>query len=203
MTLSPLVRRGALAFACAALLAGSLAGCATDPSTDPTWAQARKDPLIDAASAAADALASQLAARQDVRVANPVVVASLQNLSALDKPAPLGRLLGESIGARLTQLGYPVVEARLANSLTINPDGEMLLSDQARDIAQAHKAQVVVVGSWTAGGRFVYVTVKALRADNGLTLATQTFALPRDPNVAALLTAPKSRISSGSAFAAY
>jgi len=194
MTLLNPQRQRALLLACAVLAGSALAGCSTARTDAPTWAEAKSDPLLAATSRATDSILGQLGAQAVAPtepLTHPIIVGSVQNISDLDKPAPLGRLLGEAIAARITQRGFPVVEAKLSGNLKINEQGQMLLSDQAREIAQAHKAQVVVVGSWTEGGKFVYVTVKAIRAEDGLALASQSFALPKEQNVQLLLVTPR------------
>ena len=203
MKLTRPLRFRAAALVCAALLGGALAGCAAPHSETPTWAQAKSDDLLAATARATDSLLAQLNSQTVVPAASlsrPIVVASLQNLSNLDKPAPIGRLLGEAVAARMTQRQLPVVELKLANTIKISEDGQTLLSDQARELAQTHKAQIVVVGSWTEGGRFVYVTLKALRAEDGLALASQSFSMPKDPNVQLLLVAPKKPTTNNGGF---
>jgi len=194
MTLLPSLRKSALLLACAALMSSALVGCSTSRTDAPTWAEAKNDPLLAATNRATDSILNQLGAQAVApaeQLSHPIIVGSMQNISDLEKPAPLGRLLGEAIAARVTQRGLPVVEVKLAGNLKVTDQGQTLLSDQAREIAQAHKAQIVIVGSWTEGGKFVYVTIKAVRAEDGLALASQSFAMPKEQNVQLLLITPK------------
>jgi TolB-like protein len=184
----------ALGAACGAVLAlAALAGC-TEPTlpTHPLPYDTRIVPphdadLVAASYAATDRLINSLA--QPLDPSKPVLVASLVDIADLDRSSPLGQIIAEQVGSRLSQLGYDVVETRLRNTLAINPGGEFVLSRDVRRLGQAHAAQAVLAGTYAPGQNEVYISLRLIRATDARVLAGFDYALPAGPTTRSLAAA--------------
>ncbi|MDR0528274.1 MAG: hypothetical protein LBG69_01485 [Zoogloeaceae bacterium] len=142
--------------------------------------------LIRASYRSADALIAQAGAQISPQF--PIIVATLVNLNALEESSPLGRLVAEQLGARLTQQGFRVIELKIRQNLYMKrEEGELMLTRELKDIARQHEAQAVMVGTYTESADRVFLNLKLTRIDNSMTLAAVDYALPLDMNIRALL----------------
>lgn len=155
----------------------------------------QQDPLGCAVMNGVSSLVNQMHRRVENMNA-PMIVASAQNNDSLDQVCQHGRLIADMVSSFLTQKGYPVSEVRLANRLIVNPEGELLLSREVRNLAGQKTADIVVTSTWTSlpsnqtliaygpsGIQQVktsttYVTLKAVRVSDSLVLGSQTFPVP-------------------------
>jgi hypothetical protein len=97
----------------------------------------------------------------------------------------LGRLISEQLSSRISQLGNNVVEMKLRNSVFIKQhEGEFLLTREIRELASAHNAGAVMVGTYADGNTFVFVSLKLIDPANGFILSSHDYALPMDRQVA-------------------
>ena len=69
--------------------------------------------------AAADRLMNQVGEPLDP--SKPILVASLADIDDLERSSAFGRMIGEQLSSRLSQLSYTVVESKLRNTIAINP----------------------------------------------------------------------------------
>jgi TolB-like protein len=143
--------------------------------------------LVAASYAATDRLINQLA--QPLDPSKPVLVASLADVANLDHSSPLGQIIAEQVGSRLSQLGYDVVEARLRTTMAINAGGEFMLSRDVRRLSQTHEAQAVLAGTYAPGQNEVYVSLRLIRATDARVLAGFDYALPAGPTTRSLAAA--------------
>lgn len=173
--------------ACAVVLALLAAGCETaSVKKEPTYEAAARHPFIPANHAAAQALLAQLHARSATR--QPVIVATIVNVDALDRSSTLGRMVSEQIAARFAQDGHRVVEMKFRNDVYMLRDqGELMLSREIRDIADSHDARIVIVGTYGSSSDFVFINLKAIDPSTNVALATHDYALPLDQDNRALL----------------
>jgi TolB-like protein len=118
----------------------------------------------------------------------PVLVATLVNVDHLQESSRLGRLFSEQIGGRLVQLGWPVTEVKLRDTLVLQRDqGELLLSRELREVGRAHDAQAVVVGTYAVSATVLYVSLKLVQPEGNRVVGAHNYAVPIDENVRALL----------------
>lgn len=162
----------------------SLAGCASDL----TYLDARIDPFISTNYKAADALDYSVKfGGHEMPKDATLMVATLVNVDSLGESSRLGRTISEQVQARLTHHGYKVIELKLRGSLFVKKEqGELLLSREVQDLRADHKAQAVVVGTYSVAKQFVYVNLKMVDTDN-LAVGAYDYTLPLDRNVRALL----------------
>jgi TolB-like protein len=176
----------------AALTLGGLAGCAsTEP--EPTYEEAALSQFIQANYKATDALVttSSPAAANNFRGSGngTLLVATLADINALERSSALGRVISEHISSRLAQRGVSVVEMKLRNSVFVrNNQGEFLLTREIQELARSHNASAIVVGTYTNGNTFVFVSLKLIDPANGIILNAHDYALPMDRQVRRLVS---------------
>lgn len=167
--------------------AALLAGCAAPQPLAPAPAN-----LIEINQRAADALLQGV----QLDPAQPLLVASFVNLDVLTESSSLGRLFSEQVAGRVVNRGYQVVELKLRENLFFRGQGALLLSREIGEVSRAHKAQAVIVGTYTASREMLYVSLKlvgtpplaaAAPATSNIVLAAHDYAVPMDPNVRSLL----------------
>lgn len=173
-------------------LAVSILGCNTTGYNasvkEPTYADAAASKFVETNYAATDDLLLSLA--HPLTSSEPIIVATLVNIDELTQSSRLGRLVSEQIGARLTKLGFRVIELKLRGDIFVKQtEGELLLSREIKNIMLQHKAQAVVVGTYSTARDFVYINVKIVGVKENVTIAAHDYLLPIDGNVRALLSA--------------
>ena len=170
-------------------LAGS--GCATEASNvrkDPTYEQAASNPLIPANYAAATSLLTRLQGR--LVPSQPLIMATLVNIDALDRSSTLGRLISEQVSARFTLAGHRMIEMKFRNNVYMARDqGELMLTRELRDIATSHNAQAVIVGTYAQSSEMVFVNLKVIEPETNVVLAVHDYALPLDGMTRSMLKA--------------
>ncbi len=152
----------------------------------PTYEDATRNPFVPANYRAAEALLDQLQGK--LGAGQPLIVATLVNIDALERSSTLGRLVSEQVSARFVQAGHRMVEMKLRNSVYMQRDqGELMLTREIRDLASAHNAQAVVVGSYGESRDFVYINLKVIQPTTNVALAAHDYALPLDLNTRSML----------------
>lgn len=181
---------------------GLLTGCGPFPHasrpSDPTYEQASDNTLTPVNYAAA----TELMKRYQVPLASannfadtatsaaPFIVATLVNIDKLEQSSTFGRLISEQLASRITQLGHNVVELKVRNSIFMKRnEGEFLLTREIKEVATAHKAQAIVVGTYAESSDFVYINLKVVNPNNSLILAAYDYALPMDKEIRRLVAA--------------
>ena len=160
------------------------AGCAntSQPAkTNITYAQASANPLISVNYAAADQLLAQL--NNNLGPNNTLIIATLANIDQLESSSTLGRIISEQVSSRFTQSGYRMVELKFRNSLYISQgEGELMLTRQVSELANAHDAQAVIVGTYAQGSNSIFVNLKVVQPNSNIVLAVHDYVLPLDEN---------------------
>lgn len=109
----------------------------------------------------------------------PILVASLVNVDDMQTSSTFGRIVSEQIGSRVAQRGYRVIEMKLRDSVFIQEHrGELMLSREIIDLSKAHDAHVVVVGTYAASKRVVYVSVKMVSTADNSILSSFDYSVP-------------------------
>jgi len=160
----------------ALLATAALAGCASAPRDGlPPAPVGTSNPTVVRTNEAADYFARVL---QATKPSTPLVVASLVSVDDLSQSSSFGRMVGEQIAARLAERGVPVVELKLRNSLFMSrAGGEFLLSREVKDLTLDHKAQVVLVGTYSVMGSDVLVTLKAVDVRDNTILTGHSYTV--------------------------
>ena len=118
----------------------------------------------------------------------PIIVATIVDIDDLERSSTLGRHVSESVSARFTQQQYQMVEMKFQNSVYMKRDeGELMLTRQVREIASAHRAQAVVVGTYSRANSSVLVNLKVVRPESNIVIAAYDYTLPMSRDVCVLL----------------
>lgn len=174
-----------------------LMACETAPrstlAVEPTYEQAQAHPLRLAVYAATDELTKRLqpAASTSNRQGDgdaPLIVSTLANIDVLEQSSTLGRVISEQVASRLTQTGRSVVELKVRNGIYMKRnEGEFLLTREIKEVAAAHQAQGVIVGTYAESAAFVHVSLKLVNPANSLVLSAYDFSLPLDRQMKSML----------------
>lgn len=149
-----------------------LAGCAENPK----YYTAEDSQFIKANYTAAESLAKASSIPLDKSA--PIVVATLVNIDNLEQSSTLGRTVSEQVGTRLANMGYAVKEVKLRGTLFVKSNtGELLLSRELKDISASHKAQAVVVGTYSYANEYIYINIKLVDVGNTI-LSGYDYAIP-------------------------
>jgi len=120
----------------------------------------------------------------------PILVSTLVSVDRLGESSRLGRTLSEQLAGRLVQRGVLVIEPRLRDNLVMQASqGELLLSRELHEVSQRHDAQAVLVGTYAASLRAVYVSLKLVHPMGNVVVAATDYTLPMDNNIRSLLHA--------------
>jgi TolB-like protein len=170
-----------------------VSACETGPEPDPTYEDAAMYQFTVSNYHAADRL---LARYGTAAVSNfsssgggTILVATLVDISRLDRSSPFGRIISEQLISRIVQTGRPVVEIKLSldGVFVQNNNGEFMLTREVGKLAQNHNAGAVLVGTYAEGGRFVFINLKLINPDNNQVLSSYDYQLPVDKVVSRLL----------------
>jgi TolB-like protein len=168
---------------CVALCA---AGCTPAVKPDPTYDEAAADRFVPTNYRAADALIAQIGDR--VGPGNPLIIATVVNIDALDQSSTLGRLVSEQVSSRFSRAGYHMVEMKFRNSVYVRQNqGELMLTREIKDLAVSHQARAVIVGTYGASEDRVFLNLKVIDPASNVALAAHDYVLPRDTAMKALL----------------
>ena len=181
------------------LLSFLLSGCESNPKTatapEPTYEQALSGNTFNAVNY--NAVAELMKRYQAPASASnngasasgaPFIVATLVNIDQLEQSSTLGRVISEQITSRLAQMGVGVVELKVRNGVYMKRnEGEFLLTREIKEVASAHKAQAVIVGTYAESASFIYVSLKMVNPSNSMIIAAYDYALPLDRQIRSML----------------
>lgn len=164
-----------------------LNGCATNKDKEErNYTTISSNQFIDANYRAADALVRQLAGK--LTTDKPLIVATVVNIDELEQTTTLGRLVSEQLSTRLAQGGLSMVEMKLRNNVYLKRNqGELMLTREINEVATAHNAQAIVVGSYAETSDMVFINVKIIQPNTNFVLAGQDYVLAKEAIVRSML----------------
>lgn len=122
------------------------------------------------------------------RQEGPILLSTLVDLNTMKSDAQFGRVMSEQVGNRLARLGYPIVEMRLRDSISVQENvGELMLSRQIQELAKLHKSPLAVVGTYTETLNQTVVNLRVVRAKDGVIVTASDFAVSNDVDVLNML----------------
>lgn len=142
--------------------------------------------FIQANYAAAESLQAQLA--NHIPGNSTLLVATLVNIDVLERSSTLGRLISEQVSARFTQGGFRMVEMKFQNSVYMaRGQGELMLTREVHELANAYSAQAVIVGTYGESKDYVLINLKVVEPATNHVLSVYDYSLPIDDNVRLML----------------
>jgi len=164
-----------------------LAACSSTPkSEEGNYSTISSNQFINANYKAADALLQQLSGK--LVADKPLIVATMVNIDALDQTTTLGRLVSEQVSTRMAQGGLSMLEMKLRNSVYLKRNqGELMLTREIGEVATAHNAQAIVVGSYAETSDMVFINIKVIQPNTNFVLAGQDYVLAKEAIVRSML----------------
>ncbi len=107
-----------------------------------------------------------------------ILATSIVDVSDIESSSALGRLISEQISGRIAQQGYTVSEPKLRSDLSVNTQGEMMLSRSLADLRARYDAQAVITGTYAVGAEYIHINLKLIALDNGQILSSMDYILP-------------------------
>lgn len=170
-----------IAAVCAAL---TLGGCAT--YTPSAVVRPNDTEFIATNYQAADELLRQVAPR--LPKGSAVIMATLVNIDALETSSTLGRGISEQITTRFSQAGYSMIEMKFRDSVYLKRnEGELMLTREISQLAKAHNANAVIVGTYAEASLTVFINLKVIDPATNVVMAATDYALPMNGDVRRLL----------------
>ena len=141
-------------------------------------------------------LAEQLHTNADPDArAKAIVATSITELDNLGGSSTLGRLLSEHVAHHLKIRGWTIADARMTKELTINGDGEFILSRDASRLNPNISAGTVLTGTYAATPDGVLVNLRIVDFVSGLVVSSAQTRIPLDRFTAAIIKDPKKSTS--------
>lgn len=172
----------------------ALSACTTRPDgvyvlEEPTYEAARHSKFVASSHEAIDKLLAGLDLTE--MAATPMLVGTVVNVNDTRRVAPLGRTLSEQYAGRLVNKGLRVTEMKLRGDVFIKEGtGELMLSREIKEIAKAHNAGLVLVGTYSPATYTTFVSLKLVRTETGEMVRGHNYALPNNSDVNKLLKPP-------------
>jgi len=129
-----------------------------------------------------------------VTPASPLVVGTVVDVSQVERSSPLGRMIAEQLGARLSQKGFRVAETKLRQGISIQDGsahpsaaGEFIYSRDADAVSQEQRAVAALSGTYAVANDHVLVNLRLVDIRSGQLVTAYDYVLPKTPDVEALL----------------
>jgi TolB-like protein len=153
------------------------------PSTPPSVT----DPLIAVNYQAADQLVKNLG--MPGQRYRSLLVTAFVNTDQPEQSPALGRVLGEQVASRLTQLGYTVVEELKTGDASYRKrPAEIDRPWSARTLGFQYGVQAVVAGTYAVAQDRVFINVRLIDAASGIPVSAYDYAVPLNGATLALIT---------------
>lgn len=168
------------------LISGCVSSFQQVSASEPTYNDAANSKFVQENYKAVDMLVASLTRQLDNRI--PLIVSTIVNIDELTESSRLGRTISEQIGSRLTNIGIQVVELKLRSNIFVKrSEGELMLSREVSEVMKNHRAQAVIVGTYSVANNFVYINLKIVSNFDNVVIAAYDYILPVDRNVSSLL----------------
>lgn len=139
--------------------------------------------LLSSSLEAADSLAKAL----EDAPRYVVLAAPLADLEDPGSTAPLGRLISQQVGSRLAQHGFQIVEPTMRLAKVYREQQDALVASQENTaLPGGSQARAALTGSYLSG-RETFVSLRLVRLEDNVVLASYEYVLPRSAAVRSLL----------------
>lgn len=112
----------------------------------------------------------------------PILSTSFVNSDRLDVSSTFGRLLGDQIASRFSQLGYKMIEPKLRkDALVMNKtNGEQALTRDLEEVYDSYDIQAMLVGTYYCSHELVFVSAKLVSVLDRSILSSYDFTVRLD-----------------------
>ncbi len=123
-------------------------------------------------------LAAQLIAGIDPSLRGSVALpVSFVNQDDFTQTSALGRFIAEQMFYEFNQRGFPIREYRMADAITLNEQGEFVLSRSLPPVSVKAPGMVIVAGTYYADRQAVFINARLIRGSDGMVLRTGQLVL--------------------------
>lgn len=165
-----------------------LLGACASTQDETNYSSVSANAFVAANYRAADTLLAQLKGK--LAEDKPFIMATIVNIDALEQTSMMGRLVSEQLSTRLAQGGMKMLEMKLRNSVYLKRNqGELMLTREIGEVASAHNAQAVVVGSYAETRDTVFINIKVIQPTTNLVLAGHDYVLAKEGTIRSMLQA--------------
>ena len=107
-------------------------------------------------------------------VALPV---SFVNQNDFTQTSTLGRFIAEQMFYEFNQRGFPIREYRMSDAISLNENGEFLLTRALPPVSVKAPGLVVVAGTYYADRQAIFINARLIRGSDGMVLRTGQLVL--------------------------
>ncbi len=120
-----------------------------------------------------------------------VVINSLVNVDGLGQTLPFGRIFSDQITSAMSRSGYRVMGMELPTEIfTKNEAGILQLPEKTQQALNDVHAQALVIGTYAAGQKNVYVSLKLVEISTQNIISSTDFSIPMGPDAKRMTTLP-------------
>ncbi len=118
----------------------------------------------------------------------PCIVATFVDIDNLEHSSRFGRVLAEAVGTEMFRYGADIKDVRPAKALYFQPGtGELILSRDAKKLADSVSARAVITGTYTDSATSVIVNVRLIDLYNGKVISVAGEEIAKTKSIDVLL----------------
>ncbi len=107
-----------------------------------------------------------------------ILATSIVNVSDVESSSDFGRMMTEQVAGRIAQKGLKVIELKLRDNISVNKEGEFILSRDNEVLRQSYDARTAVTGTYAIGETFIHVNLKLIALQSSQILSSVDFVVP-------------------------
>lgn len=148
------------------------------------------DDLVEVSYDAVEQLLRNL--KQPLPKGSLLVINSLVNVNDLGQTLPFGRIVSDQISSAFSRTGYRVMGMELPTEIFTKSDAGILeLPEKTKQALIDVHANAVVVGTYAAGRKNVYVSLRVVDSTTQNIISTTDYSIPMGPDTRILSVIPE------------
>lgn len=148
------------------------------------------DDLVEVSYEAVDQLLLNL--KQPLPRGSLVVINSLVNVGDLGQSLPFGRIVSDQLSSAMHRSGYRVMGMELPTEIFAKSEAGILeLPEKTKDALTAVHANALVIGTYAAGRKNVYVSLRVVDIASENIITTTDYSIPMGPDARMLAVPPE------------
>lgn len=150
----------------------------------------KDDDFVEVSYEAVDQLLANL--KQPLPRGSLIVLNSLVNVNDLGQTLPFGRIVSEQITSAMSRSGYRVMGMELPTEIFNKNDAGILeLPEKTKQALNDVHATALVVGTYAAGRKNVYVSLRIVDIISQNIISTTDYSIPMGPDAKSMTTIPE------------
>ncbi len=112
----------------------------------------------------------------DTTIEMPLIITTFVDLNDLTKTSVFGRMMAEKMINDLNRIGFHIVEIRRAQDIFVRKDvGELILTREAAELADASSVRAVLAGTYVATTKSVIINARLIDVRSPQVLSTVSY----------------------------